>query len=245
VNAYWDGQTMNYGDGDNRTASILTTIDIAGHEIHHGLTEHTAGLIYWGESGGLNEAFSDIGGFMTEWYAAQQNPAVIADWKMGEDCWTPHGDPNDALRYMDNPTKDGYSVDNYANYPEQTEVHGSSGIANHAFYQLAETNNANKVPNSVSGIAVQDGIGPEKAAKIFIRGLIHYMRPSTTFSEARGATIQAAIDLYGADSVEVQKTRESWSAVGVEDKNTIPPKSLAAIAVNIVPPAERGGAKAN
>jgi bacillolysin len=214
VNAFWDGKQMNYGDGDGKTAGPLTTLDIAGHEITHGLTERTAGLIYNGESGGLNEAFSDIMGTGVEWYASQQNQAVKFDWAVGEDAWTPNnGDPTDALRYMDDPTRDNYSVDHYSNYPKQTEVHGSSGIANNAFYLLS-----NGGTNRTSKQTVEDGIGIEKGLKIFGRALTSYMTPRTTFAEARDATIKSATDLYGADSVEVQKVKESWSAVGVESK---------------------------
>ncbi|KFE64265.1 M4 family metallopeptidase [Hyalangium minutum] len=211
VNAYWDGEKMNYGDGDGKDAGPLTTLDIAGHEIAHGLTERTAGLIYEGESGGLNEAFSDIMGTGVEWYASQKNSAVEFDWKMGEDAWTPANGTGDALRYMDDPTKDGYSIDNYKNYPKQTEVHGSSGIANNAFYLLA-----NGGKNRTSGQEVKDGIGMEKGLKVFYRALENYMTPNTTFAQARQATINAATDLYGANSVEVQKVKDSWSAVGVK-----------------------------
>ncbi len=214
VNAFWDGQQMNYGDGDGKDASPLTTLDIAGHEITHGLTERTAGLIYSGESGGLNEAMSDIMGTGVEWYAAQKNAAVKADFSVGEDAWTPNnGDPNDALRYMNDPTSDGYSVDNYKNYPKQTEVHGSSGIANNAFYLLTQGGK-----NKTSGMEVKDGIGMDKSLKIFGRALTTYMTPKTTFSQARDATIKAATDLYGATSPEVQKVKDAWSAVGVETK---------------------------
>jgi Zn-dependent metalloprotease len=214
VNAFWDGTQMNYGDGDGRDSGPLTTLDIAGHEITHGLTERTAGLIYSGESGGLNEAMSDIMGTGVEWYAAQRNAAVKADFAVGEDAWTPtNGDPNDALRYMNDPTADGYSVDHYKNYPKQTEVHGSSGIANNAFYLLSEGGT-----NRTSGAKVDGGIGMEKSLKIFGRALTTYMTPRTTFAQARDACIKAATDLYGATSPEVQKVKDSWSAVGVETK---------------------------
>jgi len=214
VNAFWDGTQMNYGDGDGKTAGPLTTLDIAGHEITHGLTERTAGLVYSGESGGLNEAMSDIMGTGVEWYASQKNQAVKFDWAVGEDAWTPNnGNPNDALRYMNDPTSDGYSVDHYSNYPKQTEVHGSSGIANNAFYLLSQGGT-----NKTSKQTVEGGIGIEKGLKIYGRALTNYMTPRTTFAQARDATIKAATDLYGADSVEVQKVKESWSAVGVETK---------------------------
>lgn len=211
VNAFWDGTTMNYGDGDGRQAGPLTTLDIAGHEITHGLTERTAGLIYRNESGGINESMSDIMGTGVEWYAAQRNPAVQFDWLVGEDAWTPGNGNDDALRYMDDPTRDNYSIDHYSNYPKQREVHGSSGIMNNAFYLLAEGGT-----NKTSGMSVDNGIGVEDSLKIFGRALIHYMTPSTTFSQAREATINAATDLYGADSAQVASLQQAWSAVGVE-----------------------------
>ncbi|MBZ4415652.1 M4 family metallopeptidase [Myxococcus sp. RHSTA-1-4] len=210
VNAFWDGQKMSYGDGDGKTSGPLTALDIAGHEIAHGLTERTAGLIYRNESGGLNEAMSDIFGAGVEWYAAQKNPAVKFNWTVGETAWTPGSNTEDGLRYMDDPKKDGYSIDNYKDYPKQTEVHGSSGIANNAFYLLV-----NGGKNRTSGLEVKDGIGMEKGLKIYYRALAHYMTPNTTFAQARAACIQAATDLHGANSPEVQKVKESWTAVGV------------------------------
>jgi len=208
-NAYWDGKQMQYGDGDGTEFTPLTSIDIAGHEISHGLTERTAGLVYEGESGGLNEAFSDIMGKGVQWYAAQQNPAVKFSWGLGVEPFTP-GKAGDALRYMDDPTKDGYSVDNYKNYPKQTEVHGSSGIANNAFVLAVQGGK-----NRTSGIQVDGGIGMEKALKIFYRAEAFYMTPNTTFAQAKAATVKAANDLYGADSQEAKTIAAAWNAVGV------------------------------
>jgi Zn-dependent metalloprotease len=139
---------------------------------------------------------------------------VKSDFTVGEDAWTPNnGNPNDGLRYMNDPTSDGYSVDNYKNYPKQTEVHGSSGIANNAFYLLSQGGK-----NRTSGLEVKDGVGMEKSLKIFGRALTTYMTPKTTFAQARDATIKAATDLYGATSPEVQKVKDSWTAVGVNTK---------------------------
>jgi bacillolysin len=211
VNAFWDGEKMSYGDGDGTNAGPLTALDIAGHEIAHGLTERTAGLIYRNESGGLNEAMSDIFGAGVEWYASQKNPDVKFNWTVGETAWTPgNNSTEDGLRYMNDPTKDGYSIDHYKNYPKMKEVHGSSGIANNAFYLMV-----NGGTNRTSGQEVKDGIGMEKGLKIYYRALAHYMTPNTTFAQAREACIKAATDLHGANSTEVQKVKESWSAVGV------------------------------
>ena len=204
VNAQWNGRQMDYGDGDGRV-SPLTTLDIAGHEITHGLTERTAGLVYSGESGGLNEAFSDIMGTGVEWYASQKNPNVKANWTIGESAFKPNG-----LRSMSNPTSDGRSVDHYSRYRPGMDVHFSSGIANNAFYLLA-----NGGTNRTSGRGVAGGIGIEKGLKIFGQALTNYMAPNTNFSGARAATIRAATDLYGAASPEVQKVKDAWTAVGV------------------------------
>ncbi|HEY8210335.1 MAG TPA: M4 family metallopeptidase [Myxococcaceae bacterium] len=204
VNAQWTGQQMDYGDGDGRV-SPLTTLDIAGHEIAHGLTQRTAGLVYSGESGGLNEAFSDIMGSGVEWYASQKNPNVKSNWTIGESAFKPGG-----LRSMSDPAKDGRSADHYSKYRPGMDVHFSSGIANNAFYMLA-----NGGTNRTSGQGVQGGIGMEKGLKIFGQALTNYMTPNTNFSQARAATIRAATDLYGATSTEVQKVKSAWQAVGV------------------------------
>ena len=219
VNAFWDGQTMNYGDGDGVSSSVLTSLDVAGHEITHGLTERTSGLIYSGESGGLNEAMSDIlGGFGLEYYAGQQNQHVKDNtdpFKIGEQIWTPgdgnNGPDGDALRYMDDPTKDGYSIDNYSKYASSDrEVHRTSGIANNAFSLLVKGGT-----NRTSGMQVNGGIGADKALQIFYRANTVYLTPSSTFADCRAACIKAATDLYGAGSAEVAKVKEAWTAVGV------------------------------
>ncbi|MBU8894051.1 M4 family metallopeptidase [Corallococcus sp. M34] len=215
-NAYWDGEKMNYGDGDGQTFGSLTTLDIAGHEITHGLTERTAGLKYRGESGALNEAMSDILGTGVEWHESKTNSAVKFDWTVGEDTFTPNnGDPTDGLRDLSDPTKDGQSRDNYSKLytgmQDNGGVHLNSGIANNAFYLLSEGGK-----NRTSGVEVKDGIGIEKSLKVFSRALTFYMTPNTNFAQAKEATFKAAQDLYGKDSPEAKKVLESWNAVGVK-----------------------------
>ena len=126
----------------------------------------------------------------------------------------PNNGKDDALRYMADPASDGKSVAHFSKYKKGMDVHYSSGILNNAFYQLAAPNDG-KLPNSHSKVVVQDGIGVEKSAKIFFRALMHYMKPNTTFAQAREATIKAANDLHGEDSVETKKVMEAWMAVGV------------------------------
>lgn len=222
VNAYWDGATMNFGDGDGKLAGPLTALDVTGHEITHGLIEHTANLDYVGEAGALNESFADIGGFLTEYWAAEK-AGRSWDWSVGEDCWTPtNGDPTDALRYMDQPKKDGVSIDNYGSYKKTLDVHRTSGIANNAFYQLAEPANAGKKPNS-SGHVVRDGIGPQKTGQIFMRALMYYMTATSTFVDARRATLAAARDLFPGDASIETKVGAAWDAVGVQASATRTP----------------------
>ncbi|KDA54789.1 hypothetical protein EG19_09065 [Thermoanaerobaculum aquaticum] len=207
-NAFWSDscKCMTYGDGDGSVLSPLVSLDVAGHEMSHGVTSATANLQYSGESGGLNESTSDIFGTAVEFYA--NNPNDPPDWWIGETVYTP-SKPGDALRYMDDPKKDGRSVDHYSLYTNGMDVHYSSGIANNFFYLLA-----NGGTNRTSGISVT-GIGLAKAERIWYVALTGYMTSTTNFSQARQATIQAATQLFGASSVEVQRVKDAWTAVGV------------------------------
>jgi Zn-dependent metalloprotease len=215
-NAFWFNNQMTYGDGDGTTFTPLTTIDICGHEMTHGVTERTANLTYNKESGALNESMSDIFGAMVEAYA---DGATSGDtWKIGEDAYTP-GTAGDALRLMDNPNAvgdpDHYTLRLYqgactpSSANDQCGVHTNSSIQNHAYYLMAAGGT-----NRVSGVAVT-GIGTTDAAKIFYRGLTVYMTASTNFAGARTATINAANDLFGAASAQAATVAQGWCAVGV------------------------------
>ncbi|MFJ7906155.1 M4 family metallopeptidase [Kitasatospora sp. NPDC096204] len=217
VNAFWDDSCfcMTYGDGASNTHP-LTAIDVSGHEMSHGVTSATAGLIYSGESGGLNEATSDIFGTMVEWSA---NLSVDpGDYLIGEKLnINGNGTP---LRYMDKPSKDGASADYWSSTVGNKDVHYSSGVANHFFYLLSEGSGA-KVVNGVSynsptsnGSTVT-GIGRTKAAAIWYRALTVYMTSTTNYKAARTATLKAASDLYGATSTEYNTVAAAWSAVSV------------------------------
>ena len=213
VNAFWNGTQMVYGDGDNVTASNLAhSMDVTAHELTHAVTERTSGLIYSGESGGLNEAMSDIFGNVCEWYRDGQPNPVNPDttWLVGEDCWTP-ATPNDALRYMNDPARDGSSLDLWTSSAGNVDVHYSSGIANLAFHLLAAggTHPRGKTSTVVSGIGILD------AAQIFYRANTVKMTPSTSFADARVATEAAATDLFGAGSNQVTQVGNAWAAVGV------------------------------
>ncbi|MEU2556004.1 M4 family metallopeptidase [Streptomyces sp. NPDC003388] len=217
VNAFWDDSCfcMTYGDGSSNTHP-LTSLDVAGHEMSHGVTSNTAGLNYSGESGGLNEATSDIFGTGVEFYAA--NSSDVGDYLIGEKInINGNGTP---LRYMDKPSKDGGSADYWSSTVGNKDVHYSSGVANHFFYLLSEGSGA-KTINGVSynsptynGAAVT-GIGRAKALQIWYKALTTYMTSTTKYSGARTATLNAASALYGSTSAEYKAVAAAWTAVNV------------------------------
>ncbi|MFI6353377.1 M4 family metallopeptidase [Streptomyces sp. NPDC050743] len=218
-NAFWDDSCfcMTYGDGDGTTFGPLVALDVAGHEMTHGVTSKTAALTYSGESGGLNEATSDILGTMVEWYA--NNSSDTGDYLIGEKIVKP-GFGHTALRYMDKPSKDGNSADYWSSSVGNLDVHYSSGVANHFAYLLAEGSG----PKTINGVSYDSptyngstvtGIGRDKVGKIWYRALTVYMTSSTNYAGARTATLNAAKDLYGAGSTEYNAVAAAWSAVNV------------------------------
>ncbi|MBC2907479.1 M4 family metallopeptidase [Streptomyces cupreus] len=217
VNAFWSDSCfcMTYGDGSGNTKP-LTSLDVAGHEMTHGVTSNTAGLNYSGESGGLNEATSDIFGTAVEFYAA--NSKDVGDYLIGEKIDI-NGDGT-PLRYMDQPSKDGSSANYWSSSLANLDVHYSSGPANHFFYLLSEGSGA-KTINGVSynsptynGSTVT-GIGRDKAVKIWYKALTEYMTSTTNYKGARTATLSAASALYGSTSTEYKAVAAAWTAVNV------------------------------
>jgi len=224
-NAFWsDGCfCMTCGDGDNGVRyNPLIALDVAGHEMSHGVTSRTAGLVYSGESGGLNEANSDINGTMVEYYA--NNPNDPGDYLIGEKIYV--GNPGTkALRWMFKPSLDGTSPDCYAANIGDLNVHYSSGVANHFYYLLAEGTvvpagfgagtAANLTPASLvcAGGSALVGIGRTAASKIWYRALTVYMTSGETYATARAATLSAATDLYGGSSTQYNAVVAAWNAV--------------------------------
>ncbi len=221
VNASWSDSCfcMSYGDGD---ASYwpLVALDVAGHEMSHGVTSRTAGLIYSGESGGLNESTSDIFGSMVEFYA--QNAAETPDYLIGERLLRDgSGTP---LRSMIQPSSDGASADCWYDGVGDLDVHYSSGVGNHLFYLLAEGSQPASGPASptcqpgdtrvATGNAVVKGVGRQRAEKIWYRALSVYMTSGSDYHAARQATLDAAADLYGGVGSTVWKrVNAAWAAV--------------------------------
>ncbi|GGY71267.1 M4 family metallopeptidase [Streptomyces xanthochromogenes] len=217
VNAFWDDSCfcMTYGDGTN-DSDPLTSLDVAGHEMSHGVTSNTAGLEYSGESGGLNEATSDIMGTGVEF--AANNSADPGDYLIGEKI-NINGDGK-PLRYMDKPSKDGGSADYWSSSVGGEDVHYSSGVANHFFYLLSEGSGAKTIGGVDYDSPTKDGskvtgIGRDKALQIWYKALTSYFTSTTDYAGARKGTLSAATDLYGADSAEFKAVEAAWTGVDV------------------------------
>ncbi|MCF3148156.1 M4 family metallopeptidase [Streptomyces platensis] len=218
VNAFWDDDCfcMTYGDGEGDKAP-LTALDVAAHEMSHGVTSATANLTYSGESGGLNEGTSDIFGTSAEFFAkSEKDPG---DYLIGEKIDI-NGDGT-PLRYMDKPSKDGQSQDNWDSKTGGLDPHYSSGVANHFFYLLSEGSGAKEIGGvkydspTADGKKVE-GIGRDKAEKIWFKALTEYMTSNTDYKAAREATVKAATDLYKAGSAEVKGVEAAWTGVAVK-----------------------------
>ena len=217
-NAYWNGSVMTYGDGSGTYFDILTSIDVAGHEIGHAVCSNTANLAYQLESGAMNEAFSDIWGACIEYYAAPNKQK----WLIGEDIERRAG--HLALRSMSNPKSEGqpdtYGGTNWVNQVkcrpssrnDNCGVHTNSGVLNHWFYILTDGKTGTNDKGSSYSVT---GIGIDKAAKIAYRLESVYLSANSTYANARTFGIQAATDLYGAGSPEVIATTNAFYAVGV------------------------------
>ncbi len=213
-NAFWDGSRMTFGDGS--TFSPLTTLDVVAHELAHGVTQFSAGLVYANEYGALNESFSDIFGAAVEFDKIGND----ANWLIGEDM-TASGL---GIRSMNNPNANG-DPDTYmgsgwaplSNTPngsnDQGGVHTNSGVQNHWFYLL-----------SVGGSGVNDNgftfnvqaLGIDQAAEIAYRNLTTYLTPLSEYEDARLGAMNSAIDLFGESSLQFQAVVDAWDAVGVE-----------------------------
>ncbi len=224
-NAFWNGSVMSYGDG---SPNPLTAIDIVGHEIAHAVTTTTANLVYARESGGMNEAFSDIFGAAIEFFAKGNGSDLSPNaetWLIGEDIGS-------ALRSMSDPKSKGdpdtyngtFYIDASSNcipvysgpdYNDGCGVHTNSGVLNHWFYVLvsgeAGTNDAGDVYNVT-------GIGMAKAQEIAYLTLRDYLSPNSTFIDARNSAVEVASSLYGSNSTERKAVQDAFFAVNLGDE---------------------------
>ena len=223
VNAFWSDACfcMSFGDGDGVTYAPLVDLDVAGHEMTHGVTSRSANLTYSGESGGLNESNSDIFGTMVEFSANNANDP--GDYLIGEKIYINYPAGDHALRYMYNPQLEGAgrSVNCWSSGVGSLDVHYSSGPSNHYFYLLAEGSAPKAWPNGTYGSptcngSTVTGIGRDAAAKIQYRALTVYFTSSTNYAGARAASLNAAADLYGGvGSATYNAVAAAWSAVNV------------------------------
>jgi len=165
-NAFWDGTAMSFGDGEKKFYPLVA-LDVAAHEISHGFTEQNSNLTYTGMSGGINEAFSDMAGEAAEFFMKGKN-----DFLIGAEILKGPG----ALRYMENPTKDGISIDNAQNYSDNLNVHRTSGVYNKAFYL----------------IATSTGWNTRKAFEVMADANRLYWTADTTFNQAACGVEKAA-----------------------------------------------------
>ncbi|MBD8532131.1 MULTISPECIES: M4 family metallopeptidase [unclassified Massilia] len=220
-NAYYSDtcRCMFIGDGSSFTS--LGSIDVIGHEMGHGVTAATSDLVYSGESGGLNESSSDIGGEVVEAYAraggtGEKIPASGNDWMLGTEI-ARDGQP---LRWMYRPSKDGSSPDAWSTALRRLDVHYSSGPNNRMFYFLAQGSKANAAGDYYSTYLVKSpqamtGIGLDAAFRIWFKANTTKFTASTNYADARAKMIEAAQELYGAASREAVAVQRAYAAINV------------------------------
>ncbi|MCC7453088.1 MAG: M4 family metallopeptidase [Crocinitomix sp.] len=206
-NAFWDGERLSYGDGGLPLSPPITTIDIVGHEITHGLTANTANLLYESEAGGLNESFSDIFGTAIEEFS---KPGEW-NWLIGTETGTTFRSMSDPKAYTCPDTYRGEYWEDFG------LVHRNSGVQNHWFYLL-----------TMGGAGINDlgdtyevvPIGIDDASSIAFRNLTVYLTPTSNYEDARFYSALAAEDLFGLCSEQVVQTVNAWYAVGVGEPYT-------------------------
>ncbi len=210
-NAFWDGTQMVYGDGDGEIFGPFTkALDVIGHELTHGVIQHSAALRYQGQSGALSESFADVFGSLVKQYRRGQT-AEEADWLVGAGLFVsgikargirslkePGNAYDDPLLGKDPQPADmkGYVTTNEDN----GGVHINSGIPNRAFYEAA---------------ARLKGYAWEKPGKIWYKTLADKLRPESTFRDAVTGTVTVAGELFGKNSREQKAVRSAWASVGL------------------------------
>lgn len=220
-NAYYSDTCKCMFIGDGSSFNSLGSIDVVGHEMGHGVTAATSNLLYFGESGGLNESSSDIAGEVVEAYAraggsGEQVPDVGNDWVLGKEI-SKTGTP---LRWMYKPSKDSSSPDAWSTSLKRLDVHYSSGPNNRMFYFLAQGSKAEKDSDYYSKYLVKkpeamSGIGTDKAYKIWFKAATTKFTAITNYKDARAKMIAAAQELYGMSSKEAVAVQRAYAAINV------------------------------
>jgi len=224
-NAFWNGEQMVYGDGDDIIFSDFTgDLSVICHELTHAVTQSTSKLRHWYESGALNEAFSDIMGSSAVVYTTDpvfDRPDPATSWIIGPNCTLQNLNPTGCpdcplgLRYMNNPTLDGSSRDyypeRYTGLEDSRGVHWNSGIANLAYVLTVQ---GGVHPEQKTTVYVGP-IGLPQAQQIYYLGFTHYMTATSVFVDARAATLQATQALYPNNRPYYDSVGNAWTAVGV------------------------------
>ena len=221
-NAYYDSscKCMYIGDGGS-SFNNLGSIDVIGHEMGHGITDATSGLIYSQESGGLNESSSDIAGEMVEAYARAGGtgtsiPNTGNDWMTGKEI-AKNGQP---LRWLYKPSKDGSSPNAWSSTIKNLDVHYSSGPNNRMFYFLSQGSNSTSSSDYYSSYLnksplAMTGIGSDKAYRIWFKAATTKFTSSTNYADARNKVLQSAEELYGVGSAEATAVKRAYAAINV------------------------------
>ncbi|HVG25503.1 MAG TPA: M4 family metallopeptidase [Thermoanaerobaculia bacterium] len=219
-NAFWDGRSMTYGDGDGTTRRPFDALDVVGHEMTHGITERTSNLTYSNESGAANEAFSDIFGTVVEFYVGTVvgfgGQAFPADWWIGEDLYLSSNpaSPTAAIRNMADPHISGdpcHYTERYTGTNDSGGVHTNSGIQNKVFYLLTNggTNHKDTTGTTVTGIGLAD------AAAVAYDADTKFCTTNSNFAAVANAFVNAAKARFGTGSVQAQQSYNAWKACGV------------------------------
>ena len=243
-NAFWNGSQVTYGDGDSPDFRAFSAgLDVVAHELTHGVTEFTSGLIYENESGALNESFSDIIGNTTEFYAEANalDPAGTPDWLVAEEVDL-RADAAPGFRNMSDPQEDS-DPDHYSELFTGTDdsggVHTNSAISNHAYYLLVNGGQNAGCDNVGSGGHTHTAdcdvnvtaVGLATAAQIFYAGFTS-LPENATIANARFATVAAAEAAFGAGTQQATSTNAAWQAVGV---GSTPPAPDCTVIVETLP----------
>lgn len=191
-NAFWNGTQMVYGDGNaaQGCGNLANSLDVTGHELTHAVTENESGLIYSGESGGINESLSDVFGAGVEaWVAGGRNGTLAnttAVWLIGDEVLAPF------LRNMCDPAADGVSRDVWSSSLGSVDVHYSSGPNNLAFCLMSKGGTHPRGKTTVNVPA----IGMDKAIRIYYKAQVDILTSSSNYANLRTAMEQAAMTLY-------------------------------------------------
>ena len=215
-NAFWNSEQMTYGDGDKDIFNTFVLIDVVGHELAHGITEHTSGLRYYSQSGSLNEHYSDVAGIcLKQWYLKQQPSEDEKIWRIGDEIWGPGVNKSEEVKSLRNMLYPGTAYkherigkDKQPAHMDQfvvTEkdnggVHINSGICNRAF---------------VLACLKMGGPAWEKPWLIWSRANFKYTKENSQFTDFANATLKASKDLYPKEPAVQEAVRYGWTTVGV------------------------------